>query len=621
MRRIILSSLIVGGVALLTLGVLLMLPPQGYVHAQDFEDSEYIGARECGGCHRSIAGAHRESRHVLALQRTADADTKAAILGDFAQGEDVRTVLFPGESQPRPFTADDIVYAIGSGRYVQRYLYETGEREWAVLPVEWNTVTQTWEPFKLADSWPDPAYDFTTNCAGCHTTGLEPDRGRWQDAGVQCEACHGPGSNHADLVDDAGNSIDDEELAAIRGAIAFTSDAQVCGRCHSRGTTPEGSPYPTDYLPGQNLQDPAVFTLVAQDDPVHWWASGHANQSNMQFNEWTLTTHATSLEDMKKSENAQDGCLKCHSDDSRRTALLLQLFEDGDLEGESETPPELATLDTAQSGVTCTACHAPHDKEPREFLLRDEPDALCASCHSNEAFATLTDGGVHHPSADMFMGLPLVPGVEGLPGKHFMAENGPTCSTCHLSDVTMTTGGARANHLFRPVLPGSSEGQLDSTCSECHKDLTEGDLQFLVEDTQEATRNRIALTLARLSALQQPDAGTPEREKYDLAVNVLHVVQAEGSLGVHNYAYTDALFMAAEKSLSELAASVGIVEPTEAPAPTSIPQGELTSVVTATQNVESGVRPMTYILIGLVVIILLTAAALFFRRPASRQES
>jgi predicted CXXCH cytochrome family protein len=610
-----------GGAVLLVLGLLMLPTPSGIVVAQDFSDAEYIGRGECNDCHRAADRAHRDSPHVLALQDVTEAEAKATILGDFSQGDVVRTVLFPGESDPRPFTADDIAYAMGSGRYVQRYVVETGDGEYTVLPVEWNTAAQTWEPFQLAESWPDPAYDFVSQCAGCHTTGLEANRGRWEDDGVECEACHGPGSTHADLVDDAGSTIDDEEVADIRATSAFTSDAQICGQCHSRGATPAGSPYPTDYLPGQNLLDDSVFTLAAQDDPVHWWASGHASQSNMQFNEWALSAHATSLDDMKGSDKAQDGCLQCHSDDLRRTTVLLDLFDNGDLESDAEIPPELATLETAQSGVTCTACHAPHSDEPRDFLLRDDAETLCAACHSNAAYAALTDGGVHHPVVDMFKGLPLVPGVEGVPARHETAENGPTCATCHLAQVPVAGGTLRSNHLFRPVLPGTSDGQPDSSCSTCHTDLTQTDLQYLVDDTQEAVRSRIATTLARLASVKEPEAGTPEHDLYDLAVNVLNVVQAEGSLGIHNYAYTDTLFKAAEQALGELSVSAVVVEPTEAPAPTAIPAVKESALEATPHVVTSGARPMTVIVIGVVVVILLTAAFAFFRRPRSSKEA
>jgi hypothetical protein len=221
MGRTIITWLLICGLGLIALGFAMSLPMQS-VRAQDdstdaapaqddsatapaqqdaavsAEQAEYIGLNDCEDCHRNLARDHVKTPHALALQDVEK--SKKAILGDFEQGADVRMVQFPGEDAPRPFTADDIVFAIGSGRYAQRYVYEVEKRVYAVFPAEWDTVNQVWQPYTRAESWPAPEYDFTNNCAGCHTTGLEVAKSKWEDEGVQCEACHGPGSIHKDLA-------------------------------------------------------------------------------------------------------------------------------------------------------------------------------------------------------------------------------------------------------------------------------------------------------------------------------------------------------------------------------------------------------------------------------------
>jgi hypothetical protein len=207
---------------------------------------------------------HATSRHALALQDTRR--DKEAILAQFDQGEDVRTVQFPDEDAPRPFNADDVAFTIGSGRYVQRYLYAVRRNEYAVFPAEWNIAAQQWQPYSLADNWPDAAYDWTQNCAYCHVTALNVARGKWEDEGVQCEACHGPGSIHADLAEKVSDTPTDDDLSGVRGAIVLSPDPEVCGQCHRQGNAPDGHPYPVDYVPGQELLDEATYTLVSPDD-------------------------------------------------------------------------------------------------------------------------------------------------------------------------------------------------------------------------------------------------------------------------------------------------------------------------------------------------------------------
>lgn len=111
------------------------------------------------------------------------AKTIRAIKADFTQGEKERTVQFPGESSARPFTVDDVAFVIGSGRYVERYLYKVDRSAYLVFPAEWNVAAKKWQPYTPGNKWPeDAAFNWTQNCAGCHTTGLDPERGRWKDA-------------------------------------------------------------------------------------------------------------------------------------------------------------------------------------------------------------------------------------------------------------------------------------------------------------------------------------------------------------------------------------------------------------------------------------------------------
>ena len=67
----------------------------------------------------------------MALQNIGGEDV--VVLGNFDQDEDIRTLTFPDKDEARPVAMDDIAFAIGSGRYVQRYLYEVSSDEYQVL--------------------------------------------------------------------------------------------------------------------------------------------------------------------------------------------------------------------------------------------------------------------------------------------------------------------------------------------------------------------------------------------------------------------------------------------------------------------------------------------------------
>jgi predicted CXXCH cytochrome family protein len=530
MRRMKIGLLLFIGSILITSGAFLLSDTPAF--AQGDDDRDYIGASECESCHRDLSRNHESSLHALALQRI-DRD-KDAILADFALGDAERSVQFPSEDAARPFTADDIAFAIGSGRYTQAYLYEVENNVYQVLPARWNTVTGAWESYPLASNWPDPAYDFVQNCAGCHAVGVNLERGRWEDAGVLCEACHGPGSEHEEVASDAGRRPNDEELLEIRASINPGTDPQVCGQCHSRGATAEGSPaYPIDYRPGGELLVDGAYTLYLPDDGVHGYPSGHASLPNMQFNEWYVTGHAAALTSLRDSGDAADECLSCHSGDYRYVQQLIAAAVAGDRPG---TPPEALTIETAQLGITCITCHNPHSEDGRPANLVEESYTLCVSCHSN----TGIESGIHHPVQEMFEGLRVVEEVMSRASDHFTAEDGPDCQTCHFPRVPVEST-TRASHALMPLLPGAAinlEGVIDS-CTVCHDAQVDAvSMQQLIDDIQASMRARIGAARARISTATPP-----------WVITALDFVEGDGSYGIHNYAYADDLLDAVDTAL------------------------------------------------------------------------
>ncbi|MCC6616262.1 MAG: hypothetical protein IT320_22510 [Anaerolineae bacterium] len=516
---------------LLTVGItLLAFGDTAPVHAQDDGEGDYIGVRECASCHRTMVREHAETAHGLALQ-DVERD-KDPILADFDQGEDLRTVTFPGDDEARAFDDDDIVYVIGTGKRVQAYLAEVDRREYMVLPAQWNVEEGVWEPLALAESWPDPAYDWAQNCAYCHVTNLDTERGRWDDDGVQCEACHGPGSEHAELAGDISGDSSDEELAAVRAAINPATDPQICGQCHGRGTDAENHPYPAGYVPGEDLSE--VYTLSTPDDLAHWYPTGHARSAYMQYNEWLTTGHATSLSALldyaagaEGVAQVDDSCLTCHSSDYNYTESLIAAVAAGNRTGAA---PDALTLETAHYPVGCTTCHDPHSQGELPDEVVQEAYPLCTNCHSTENF---TGEGVHHPVKEMFEGIQVLPQVSSRPSDHFLNANGPDCQTCHLPEVPVDDFGSRVSHAFSPITPQAAmdvEGLTDS-CSACHEEaVTPELLQKLIDDVQTDTRERIDMARAAVNA------GTPT-----WVIDALDFVEGDGSLGIHNYAYADAL--------------------------------------------------------------------------------
>lgn len=82
-------------------------------------------------------------------------------------------------------------------------------------------------------------YKADTNCLECHTTGHGEASG-YKDAstpelaGTSCEACHGPGSKHAEMAQAFGKKkLTEEEERTVRGSIFKIRPDNACLKCHA----------------------------------------------------------------------------------------------------------------------------------------------------------------------------------------------------------------------------------------------------------------------------------------------------------------------------------------------------------------------------------------------------
>lgn len=386
-KRPALFLLFIFGIVSLCVGLLLT----GSAVAQSDNEAEYTGSRECASCHRSEARNFESTAHALALQ---EADEEV-VVADFTLGESLRLFQFPDEEQPRAFGVKDISYVIGSGRNLQAYLYQVERNVYKVLPALWNVQAGEW--VKIDTSNGD---DWTQNCAGCHTTGLNVERGRWEDDGVLCESCHGPGSLHVDAARDAGRRPSEEELIAIQAAIVSSSDPQICGQCHSQGVAGDGvHPFALEYRPGEELS--ATFDLAGDSDDECWWPTGHANCANMQYNEWLKSAHAD---------------------------------------------PE------SEYAVTCESCHEIHQtaEQLAEGDERSLPDGLCLSCHEDDV-------------SPLYFGTLEIEGIANEPSTHAVNEVAcVTCHMPDVVTVGDTRYGA--SHLWIPPMGINNEPNVCADC-------------------------------------------------------------------------------------------------------------------------------------------------------------
>ncbi len=251
---------------------------------------------------------------------------------------------------------------------LQQYLIELPGGRYQALGIAWDARSENQGGQRWFDLYPDQVLqpgdrlhwtgidqNWNRMCAECHSTNLRKSfvaaeqryETTFSEIDVSCEACHGPGSGHADwadggavtagldaaamqLVVDLSNgspswNIDPGTgLATRTPARATQLEVEACGRCHSRrGTLTD------DYQAGQPLAN----------------------------------TH--------------------------RLALLEEglYHADGQILGEVFVYGSFVQSRMYAAGVTCSDCHEPHD-----LRVYAQGNALCNQCHQ----ATKFDSPAHH---------------------------------------------------------------------------------------------------------------------------------------------------------------------------------------------------------------------------------
>lgn len=188
------------------------------------ESPHSIGGSACVECHEKEATAWQGSQHARAMH---DAMPET-VLGNFANAKftygAVTSTFF--KRNGRFFVNTDgrdgkladfeVSYTIGV-EPLQQYLIDFPDGRKQALGIAWDSRPkdaggQRWfhlypsQKIKAGDRlhWTSIDQNWNYQCADCHSTNLHKNfdeasntfHTTWTDINVNCEACHGPGSNH-----------------------------------------------------------------------------------------------------------------------------------------------------------------------------------------------------------------------------------------------------------------------------------------------------------------------------------------------------------------------------------------------------------------------------------------
>ncbi len=402
----------------------------------------FVGNAGCAGCHAEAYAAWRTSHHALAMQLADDTTVLAAFDGrELRHG--AQTVRPQRDAAGPVFEVRDgavaadvlrITHAFGVAP-LQQYLVDAGRGRLQAFTWVWDTRPapqgQRWyflypgEPAARGSRlhWDGAQQNWNHQCADCHVTALVKDydaasrtfRTRFAEAGVGCEACHGPASAHVDWarMPDAQRGATPAPRLAIDwraadgGAFGFADgapiarrtpagsapapDVEACGACHARRAPLVAGP-----TTGMVLDD--AYRLATLDAGLYF-ADGAMDDEVFNLGSYLQSRmHAAGV-----------GCIDCHEPHGGKlrapgNAMCARCHQPAVF----DAPAHRGHADTPDA-TACTACHMPtrtymgidvrHDHafarpDPREAARVGAPDP-CGACHADrnaESLAAAIDG-------------------------------------------------------------------------------------------------------------------------------------------------------------------------------------------------------------------------------------
>ncbi len=311
----------------------------------------------------------------------------------------------------------------------------------------------------------------------------------------------------------------------FEGEEHFSVDKNTCFACHFLGGN-GGSPTPGSVPTGDvsPAGDPSKSGRPVRTNcrgchqvPQEVIRRGFVKIDHSEFVSYRASCEESchKREVMQTSRVEETACLDCHS--FRKPV--------------DANSTELHARHTNGEKVECFACHGhvPHGQTGVESVTAMMD---CQSCHSDTHQAQRSIYGTQHP---------MQPGTDRVLGPMFLTH--VECTGCHIERTAKAPGTLDSF--------GTAARATPAACDKCHE---AGTGQKYVPFWQERIKALYAQVEKRvkeseLLALAQKD-DTPAREfeqRVRQARSILDSIRYDGSWGVHNFKYTEALLLEADK--------------------------------------------------------------------------
>lgn len=381
---------------------------------------EFAGSATCIECHAQFYELWSTSHHGLAMQPI----TSKFIATEIQTNQDEiflengyykaiikDTTLFIQERKGDSITNYQVIWALG-GKNVYYFLTNFDGGRLQTLPLAFNLQNQLWynnpesairhfpqmgeqETTDEALPWKHRQYTFNTSCYSCHVSQLSNNfdlasntyQTNWKEAGINCETCHGPASEHvkaARFAKKKGVELTDLKLIVTK---TFTPEQHnnSCAPCHAKMRAITSS-----YTPGDKYFDNYDLITLESND---FYPDGRDLGENYTMTGWQMNPctkagelncvmcHTSSGRYRFKSDDlvtANKACTSCHSEKETH-------YEQHTHHAISKVSPKCIDchMPQTQFGHMTRSDHSFRPPMPLASLEFQSPNA-CNICHNNK---------------------------------------------------------------------------------------------------------------------------------------------------------------------------------------------------------------------------------------------
>jgi tetratricopeptide (TPR) repeat protein len=214
---------------------------------------------------------------------------------------------------------EKVDYIVGSGHQTRSYIANRNGFLYE-FPITWYVKKQIWDISPGYENGNNTRFDrpIGLECIQCHNGNNELEQGALYQykkvaLGIDCEKCHGKGSEHVKLMQ-SGKKVNDKAIVNP-AKLPIDKQTDVCQQCHLQGTNVYHTQKP--FEPGKSLNEYYAVFLPEYNNKQDFGIASHAERLKRSAcfiqSKGTMTCITCHNPHEVQQKNYNDACNQCHT--------------------------------------------------------------------------------------------------------------------------------------------------------------------------------------------------------------------------------------------------------------------------------------------------------------------